>query len=70
MICRECGLEMRLDDRDGFSRSNCDNYWICDSCDTSCVELVRKGVSVSLNWYTENEYPSLDEILGLESRPT
>lgn len=66
MVCRECGSKMRLDDRDGYSSRNCENYWVCDSCITSCNEIIRKGISISQSWYTENEYPSLDVILNLD----
>lgn len=64
MVCRECGARMRLDDRDGFSKENCENYWVCDTCVTSCNEIVRRGVSVSQDWHTENKYPSFSEIIG------
>ena len=64
MVCRECGAKMRLDDVDGFFNRTCDKYWVCDLCVTSCIEEIRNGVSVNQIWYTENDFPSLDEILG------
>ena len=54
MICKECGAEMRLDDKDFNFKGNYDNYWCCDSCETSCTEQVRFGQSFKEDWHSEN----------------
>lgn len=54
MICRECGAEMFLDDKDYNFKGNYNNYWCCPECTTSCLEEVRFGQSWRENWHTEN----------------
>lgn len=41
MICKECGAEMLLDDKDFNFEGNYDNYWICEKCEISCIEEIR-----------------------------
>lgn len=62
MICRECGAEMYLDDKDFNFKGNYDNYWCCDKCQTSCVEQVRFGQSFKEIWHSENN----DEVKDYE----
>lgn len=54
MICRECGSEMFLDDKEIRFKGNRDNYWCCESCQTSCIEQVRFGQSFREFWHSEN----------------
>ena len=54
MICKECGAEMVLDDKDTRFKGNYDNYWICEKCQTSCVEEVRFSQSFKEHWHSEN----------------
>lgn len=54
MICKECGSEMFLDDKDFNFKGNYDNYWCCTKCQTSCIEQVRFGQSFKENWHSEN----------------
>lgn len=54
MICRECGAKMYLDDKDTNFKGNYDNYWCCESCQTSCLEQVRFGQSFKEIWHSEN----------------
>ncbi len=54
MVCRECGSEMYLDDKDYNFKGNYDNYWCCNKCDTGCVEQVRFGQSFKEIWHSEN----------------
>ena len=55
MICKECGAEMFLDDKDYNFKGNYDNYWACENCQTSCVEQVRFGQSFKEIWHSEND---------------
>lgn len=55
MKCRECGAEMRLDDKDFNFKGNYDNYWDCDYCKTSCVEQIRYGKPYRESWHTEKD---------------
>ena len=50
MICKKCGEEMVLDDRDYNFKGNYDNYWICEKCETSCIERVRFGKTFNEIW--------------------
>lgn len=43
MKCRNCSSGMILDDVDTHFKGNRDNYWICENCDTSCIEKIRNG---------------------------
>ena len=54
MICKECGAKMYLDDKDTNFKGNYDNYWCCESCQTSCLEQVRFGQSFKEIWHSEN----------------
>lgn len=55
MECKYCKTKMRLDDCDVNFKGNYDNYWICDNCNGSCIEKIRYGKSINIDWYTENE---------------
>lgn len=55
MICKECGVEMYLDDKDYNFKGNYDNYWVCEKCQTSCIEQVRFGQSFKEIWHSEND---------------
>lgn len=55
MICKECGAEMFLDDKDYNFKGNYDNYWVCENCQTSCIEQVRFGQSFKEIWHSEND---------------
>ena len=39
--CKECGKEMYLDDIDFRFKGCFDNYFICENCQTSCIEEIR-----------------------------
>ena len=54
MKCRECGMEMYLDDVDRNFKGNYDNYWCCGNCSTSCIEQVRFAQSFKEMWHSEN----------------
>lgn len=54
MICKECGVEMYLDDRDFNFKGKYDNYWACENCLTSCIEEVRFNKPYRLLWHSEN----------------
>lgn len=53
MICKACGEEMRLDDVDLIFKGNKDNYYICDKCNTTCVEKIRYSKQMGVKWYEE-----------------
>lgn len=55
MKCRACGLEMALDDVNVNFKGNKDNYWICENCNTSCIEQIRYGQTWRELWHSENE---------------
>jgi len=55
MICRECGAKMRLDDVDYDFKGKYDNYWVCDNCQTSCIEEVRFSQRFREHWHSEND---------------
>lgn len=63
MNCKECGNRMFLDDVHTIRRGNFDNYWVCTVCETSCIELVRCGISLSEKWYSENNGKSKEYIV-------
>lgn len=64
MVCKECGSEMYLDDKDFNFKGNYDNYWNCknDNCLTSCIEQIRFGQSFKEFWHSENN----DEVKDYE----
>ena len=64
-VCRECGSEMFLDDRDFNFKGNYDNYWLCEdeSCLTSCFEQVRFGQSFKEEWHSENNNEVKDYVI-------
>lgn len=55
MKCLECGSEMYLDDRDTNFKGNYDNYWLCENCQTSCIEQVRYSQTFKEIWHSEND---------------
>lgn len=50
MVCKACGKEMRLDDVDFNFKGNKDNYFVCDNCKCSCVEKIRYGKQIKVDW--------------------
>ena len=60
MVCRECGSEMLLDDKDITSKGIYDNYWCCPQCSTGCIEQVRGAKSFREYWHSENGAESKD----------
>ena len=55
MICKECGSNMILDDKDYNFKGNYDNYWCCEKCQTSCIEQIRFAQSFKEIWHSEND---------------
>lgn len=55
MICRECGSDMYLDDKDYNFKGNYDNYWGCNKCNSSCIEKVRFNQSFKEIWHLETD---------------
>ena len=63
MICKECGAEMYLDDKD-FNFPGCyDDYWNCPECQTSCIEAVRYNQRFKEYWHTENNDDFKDYVI-------
>lgn len=62
ILCRECGSEMYLDDKDINFKGNYDNYWNCKNCQTSCIEQVRFSQRWKEIWHSENN----DEVKDYE----
>ncbi len=54
MICKECGSNMYVDDRDVKFPGNKDIYWSCENCQTSCIEEIRFNQSFKEIWHSEN----------------
>lgn len=54
MICKECGAEMYLDDKDYMFKGCYDNYWNCTKCQTSCIEKIRYNEPFKEFWHSEN----------------
>ena len=55
MICKGCGKEMYLDDRDYRFKGNLDKYWECENCHSSCIEEIRYSQSFKEHWTIRNE---------------
>lgn len=53
MLCKNCGLEMRLDDIDMHGKGNKDKYWICDLCNIGCCEEIRLNKESCFVWQEE-----------------
>ena len=53
MICEECSAEMILDDKDLSFSGFYDNYWVCDNCQTSCIEEIRFSRPDREIWHSE-----------------
>lgn len=68
LTCKNCGKEMKLDDKEVRFEGNRDNYWLCD-CGTGCFEKIRFGKSHSKDWSEPEEEIVLsldDEIKRVE----
>lgn len=63
MICRYCNSQMRLDDKDKDFPGKYDNYWICDNCNTSCIEEVRFAQRFRELWHKEDGNVVKDETI-------
>ena len=50
MLCINCGSEMRIDDVGYNFKGNKDNYFVCDKCNCCCVEKIRYGKTVEVEW--------------------
>ena len=46
---------MYLDVKDYKFKSNYDNYWNCEKCQTSCIEQVRFAKPFKEIWHSEND---------------
>jgi hypothetical protein len=44
---------MVKDDVDMHSKGNFDRYWICNECDTGCIEKVRYNEVSDIIWQEE-----------------
>ena len=55
MICRRCKEKMYLDDKDFNFKGNYDDYWVCDNCNSSCVETVRYNKTTKEYWCHHDE---------------
>lgn len=54
MFCKECNKEMRIDDTDKNFPGNENIYYVCDNCETSCIEQIRFNQSFKEIWHSEN----------------
>jgi len=54
MKCKECGSDMYLDDKDYMFKGCYDEYWSCESCQTSCILKIRYGKPYKAFWHSEN----------------
>ena len=50
MICKECGKEMLIDDKETFFKGCVDKYWYCENCNTTCLEKIRYNQSFKEQW--------------------
>lgn len=50
MICENCKSEMIKDDIDYNFKGNFNTYWICEKCNTTCIEHVRFGKPFYEEW--------------------
>lgn len=53
MKCIECGEEMRIDCKDKNFKGNYDLYWVCDNCQTGCIEEIRFSQRYREIWHSE-----------------
>lgn len=63
MICKECGSEMYLDDKDYNFKGCYDNYFNCPNCLTGVTQLVRFGKPFKEFWHSENDNVVKDYII-------
>ena len=63
MICKECGSKMCIDDRHTNFKGNYDIYWVCENCQTSCIEEVRFTQSFREVWHSENNDEVKDYVI-------
>ena len=61
--CKECGEKMYLDDIDYRFKGCFDNYFICENCQTSCIEEVRFNQSFQERSHTENNDIAKDYVI-------
>ena len=54
MICRECGKEMLIDDKETFFKGCVDKYWYCENCNAHCLEQIRFSQSFKEQWTVTN----------------
>lgn len=54
MTCKECNAKMRKDDVDKMFNGCMNIYWLCDHCNTSCIEKIRFNQSWKEMWHVEN----------------
>lgn len=54
MNCRFCDKKMWLDDYDCVRKGNCKKYWLCDGCNTSCIEVIICNIPVEESWHRED----------------
>lgn len=55
MICVKCKSKMILDDVDRHFNGCVDNYYVCNSCLTSCIEHIRYNTPFQESWHSEND---------------
>lgn len=63
MKCRFCGAEMYKDDVDEKFKGCKDVYWICETCQTSCIEEIRYFQRYKERWHTENNDMPVDRVV-------
>lgn len=51
MICKNCGSEMKKNDVDFRFKGNKNVYWLCEQCLSECIEKIRYGKQVELEFY-------------------
>lgn len=54
MNCRFCGKKMWLDDYDCVRKGNCTKFYLCDDCNSTCIENVVCNITVQERWYRED----------------
>lgn len=51
MICKYCGSKMIKNDVDFRFKGNKNVYWLCEQCLSECIETIRYGKQVKLEFY-------------------
>lgn len=67
MKCRYCGYEMRLVDVDKNFKGNEDRYYICDTCNSGCIEEIRYNKPFREIWHLEIDSFVFDDIIDPSS---